>query len=94
MATDGVADELTPGPPPLRCRRAHLITNKEKLASSAGAAVMVKTPWYVSYFKYDHDGAGRRRSGVGGPEEGYARMPVGIYLYLHAVGAGNHVVVW
>jgi hypothetical protein len=37
-------------------------------------------------------GARRRRSG-GGPGVGYARMSVGTYLSLHAVGAGNHVAV-
>jgi hypothetical protein len=37
-------------------------------------------------------GARRRRSG-GGPGEGCARMPVGTYLYLHAVGVGNLVAV-
>jgi hypothetical protein len=34
----------------------------------------------------------RRRSGDG-PGEGCARRPVGTCLYLHAVGAGNHVAV-
>jgi hypothetical protein len=34
----------------------------------------------------------RRRRG-GGPGEGCARRPVGTYLYLHAVGVGNHVAV-
>jgi hypothetical protein len=37
-------------------------------------------------------GACRRRSGFG-PGVGLARMPVGTYLYLHAVGVGNHVAV-
>jgi hypothetical protein len=37
-------------------------------------------------------GAHRRRSG-GGPGDGCARMPVGTYLYLHAVGAGNPIAV-
>jgi hypothetical protein len=37
-------------------------------------------------------GARRRRSG-GGPGVGCARRPVGTYLYLHAVGDGNHVAV-
>jgi hypothetical protein len=37
-------------------------------------------------------GARRRRNG-GGPGEGCARMPVGTYLYLHAVGASNPVAV-
>jgi hypothetical protein len=37
-------------------------------------------------------GARRRRSG-GGPGEGCAHRPVGTYLYLHAVGVGNHVAV-
>jgi hypothetical protein len=27
------------------------------------------------------------------PERGCARMPVGTYLYLHAVGAGNPIAV-
>jgi hypothetical protein len=35
--------------------------------------------------------ARRRRSG--GPGEGCAGMPVGTYLYLHAVGASNHVAM-
>jgi hypothetical protein len=35
-------------------------------------------------------GARRRRCG-GGPGEGYARKPVGTYLYLHAMGAGSLV---
>jgi hypothetical protein len=39
-----------------------------------------------------HVGARRRRSG-GGPGEGCARRPVGTYIYLHAVGAGNLVAV-
>jgi hypothetical protein len=38
----------------------------------------------------DLSGARRRRNG-GGPGEGCARRPVGTYLYLHAVGVGNHV---
>jgi hypothetical protein len=37
-------------------------------------------------------GARRRRNG-GGPGEGCARRPVGTYLYLHAVGAGNPIAV-
>jgi hypothetical protein len=37
------------------------------------------------------DGPRRRRSG--GPGGGCARRPVGTYLYLHAVGAGNPVAV-
>jgi hypothetical protein len=37
-------------------------------------------------------GARRRRSG-GGPGGGCVRRPVGIYLYLHAVGPGNPVAV-
>ena len=37
-------------------------------------------------------GARRRRSG-GGPGGGCARRPVGTYLYLHAVGAGNPIAV-
>jgi hypothetical protein len=37
-------------------------------------------------------GARRRRSG-GGRGGGCARMPVGTYLYLHAVGASSHVAV-
>jgi hypothetical protein len=37
-------------------------------------------------------GARRRRSS-GGPGGGCARMPVGTYLYLHAVGAGNPIAV-
>jgi hypothetical protein len=37
-------------------------------------------------------GARRRRS-VGGPGGGCARRPVGTYLYLHAVGAGNPIAV-
>jgi hypothetical protein len=37
-------------------------------------------------------GARRRRSG-GGPGGGCARMPVGTYLYLHAVGVGNPVAL-
>jgi hypothetical protein len=40
------------------------------------------------YNMYRYRGARRRRSG-GGPGEGCARKPVGTYLYLHAVGAGN-----
>jgi hypothetical protein len=36
--------------------------------------------------------ARRRRSG-GGPKGRRARMPVGTYLYLYAVGATNHVAV-
>jgi hypothetical protein len=35
----------------------------------------------------------RRRRGGGGPGEGCARRPVGTYLYLHAVGAGNPIAV-
>jgi hypothetical protein len=35
----------------------------------------------------------RRRCGGGGSEGGCARMPVGTYLYLHAVGVGNHVYI-
>jgi hypothetical protein len=42
--------------------------------------------------QYNIHGARRRRSG-GGPGEGCARRPVGTYLYLHAVGVGNHVAV-
>jgi hypothetical protein len=38
------------------------------------------------------DGARRPRSG-GGPGEGCARRPVGAYLYLHAMVAGNHVAL-
>jgi hypothetical protein len=37
-------------------------------------------------------GVGGERRG-GGPGVGCARMSVGTYLYLHAVGAGNHVAV-
>jgi hypothetical protein len=37
-------------------------------------------------------GARRRRSG-GGPGKGCARKPIGTYLYLLAVGAGNPVAV-
>jgi hypothetical protein len=37
-------------------------------------------------------GARRRRSG-GGPGGGCASRPVGTYLYLHAVGAGNPIAV-
>jgi hypothetical protein len=37
-------------------------------------------------------GARRRRSG-GGPGGGCVRMPVGTYLYLHALGASNPVAV-
>jgi hypothetical protein len=39
-----------------------------------------------------HSDARRRRNG-GGPGRGCARRPVGTYLYLHAVGAGNPVAV-
>jgi hypothetical protein len=46
----------------------------------------------ISKCNYNYRGARRRRSG-GGPGEGCARMPVGAYLYLHAVGVGNHVAV-
>jgi hypothetical protein len=35
----------------------------------------------------------RRRSSGGAPGGGCARKPVGTYLYLHAVGAGNPVAV-
>jgi hypothetical protein len=35
----------------------------------------------------------RRRRGGGGPGGGCARKPVGTYLYLHAVGAGNPATV-
>jgi hypothetical protein len=35
----------------------------------------------------------RRRRNGGGPGVGCVRMPVGTYLYLHAVGAGNPVAV-
>jgi hypothetical protein len=35
----------------------------------------------------------RRRGNGGGPGEGCASMPVGTYLHLHEVGAGNHVTV-
>jgi hypothetical protein len=38
----------------------------------------------------DSQGARRRRSG-GGPGGGCARMPVGTYLYLHAVGVGGYI---
>jgi hypothetical protein len=38
------------------------------------------------------DGARRRRSG-GSPGRGCARRPVGTHLYLHGVGASNHVAV-
>ena len=37
-------------------------------------------------------GVRRRRSG-GGPGVGCARMPVGTYLYLHAVSVGDRVAV-
>jgi hypothetical protein len=37
-------------------------------------------------------GARRRRSG-GGPGGRCARKPVGTYVYLHAVGAGNPIAV-
>jgi hypothetical protein len=37
-------------------------------------------------------GARRRRNG-GGPGGGCARMPVGTYLYLNAVGVDYHVAV-
>jgi hypothetical protein len=37
-------------------------------------------------------GASRRRSD-GAPGGGCARMPVGTYLYLHAVGVDNPVAV-
>jgi hypothetical protein len=37
-------------------------------------------------------GARRRRNG-GGPGGGCASMPVGTYLYLHAVGASDYVAV-
>jgi hypothetical protein len=37
-------------------------------------------------------GARRRRSG-GGPGGGCACMPVGTYLYLHAMDANNHVAM-
>jgi hypothetical protein len=43
-------------------------------------------------FVFQVRGARRRRSG-GGPGGGCARMPVGTYLYLHAVCVGNPVVV-
>jgi hypothetical protein len=43
-------------------------------------------------FRFMIGGARRRRSG-GDPGEGCARRPVGTYLDLHAVGAGNHVAV-
>jgi hypothetical protein len=37
---------------------------------------------------------GTRRRGIGGgPGEGCARRPIGTYLYLQSVGAGNPVVV-
>jgi hypothetical protein len=45
--------------------------------------------WSLQYLL---KGARRRRTGSG-PGEGCARMPVGTYLYLHAVGAGNPVAV-
>jgi hypothetical protein len=47
-------------------------------------AVSVKCYWVR--------GARRRRRG-GGPGGGCAHKPVGTYLYLHAVGAGNPVAV-
>jgi hypothetical protein len=36
---------------------------------------------------------GRRQRNGGGPGGGYARMPAGTYLDLHAVGAGLPVAV-
>jgi hypothetical protein len=42
--------------------------------------------------RHSHWGARRRRNGDD-PGGGYARKPVGTYLYLHAVGAGNPVAV-
>jgi hypothetical protein len=44
-------------------------------------------------FHYLNSGARRRRSG-GGPGGEWARMPVGSYLYFHAVGVGiYHIAV-
>jgi hypothetical protein len=47
---------------------------------------------YLTPLALLHMGARRRRSG-GGPGGGCPRSPVGTYLYLHAVGASNHVAV-
>jgi hypothetical protein len=45
---------------------------------------------YASSFTPTLAPGGRRG---GGPGEGCTRMPVGTYLYLHAVGAGNPIAV-
>jgi hypothetical protein len=48
--------------------------------------------FYIRKYCLSDTGARRRRRG-GGLGEECARRPVGTYLYLHAVGGGNHVAV-
>jgi hypothetical protein len=59
-------------------------------AVSVGYFVDITTNDLEGY--YSIAGARRQRSG-GGLGGGCARWPVGTYLYLHAVGAGDHVAV-
>jgi hypothetical protein len=71
------------------------------VADGMGAAPAVVGPDSLNMSNNGHrltplkvisDGARQRRSG-GGPGGGCARRPVGTYLYLHAIGVGNHVIV-
>jgi hypothetical protein len=55
--------------------------------------IMLECPrWEWHRRNFGMLGARRRRSG-GGPGGGCAHMPVGTYLYLHAVGDGYPVAV-
>jgi hypothetical protein len=77
------------------CRRAK---TQPQMAATLYPLLALPIPWhavgldYLTHLHVSNGGARRRRSG-GGPGGGCARMPVGPYLYLHAVGVGNPVAV-
>jgi hypothetical protein len=61
--------------------KVHMIDRRRKMPARRVFGIHISVP-----------GARRRRSGAGSGGA-CAQRPVGTYLYLHAVGASNHVAV-
>jgi hypothetical protein len=68
------------------------VSHEHKVLKRISALSGKRIPYRPSKIAYACLPDARRRRSGGGPGEGYARMPVGTYLYLHAVVGGNRRV--